>query len=93
MWSCRYTKKTGGAGGDSYAIHMDGAALGDMLADLVPEDIMGLSLIGPLVATVLGWVPTLLFFGCIWCCCCRQRNYQPPVSAAGHYTPQSQKMN
>eukprot|EP01052_Picozoa_sp_SAG31_P063322 SAG31_NODE_22255_length_530_cov_0.925754_1_plen_158_part_10 len=68
--SYKYTKKTGGRGGDSIHIQLDGAALGELLSDLVPD---GLGVVGSILGFVLGWVPFLLFIGCIWCCCCSSR--------------------
>lgn len=78
-----YTKKTGGSGGDQYAIQLDGAALGELLGELVPE---GLGTLGTVLGVVLGWVPTLLFIGCVWCCCFKKKGaskqnynqYTPP---------------
>jgi hypothetical protein len=65
--SVRYIKSTG-EGGTHVQLQLDGAALGELLGEmLIPE---WLAVAVPLLATAVAWIPTLMLMLCVYSCCC-----------------------
>ena len=65
-----YIKSTGGGGGTSYQISIEGGSLGEALAELfVPPWLSEIPGLGMGVVMVVSWLPTILLGYCVLSCC------------------------
>jgi hypothetical protein len=65
-----FVKSTGGGGGVSYQLSIDGGSLGEALSELlVPGWLTALPGIGAAVMMMVSWLPTILLGWCVLSCC------------------------
>jgi hypothetical protein len=65
-----FIKSTGGDGGVSYQLSIDGGSLGEVLSELmVPGWLRMLPAVGMVVVAIVSWLPTICLGFCVLKCC------------------------